>query len=56
MREVSIIGVGQTPVGEQQALQHESVTSARPLLLLAGIVVALAIAVALAWLLLEFGT
>lgn len=48
--------LAQTPVGEQQALQHESVTSARPLLLLAGIVVALAIAVALAWLLLEFGT
>jgi putative signal transducing protein len=48
--------LAQTPVSEQQALQHESVTSARPLLLLGGIVAALAIAVALAWLLLEFGT
>lgn len=48
--------LAQTPVSEQQALQDQSVTSARPLLLLVGIVAALAIAVALAWLLLEFGT
>jgi hypothetical protein len=48
--------LAQTPVGEQQALQPESVTSTRPLFLLAGIVGALAVAVALAWLLLQLGS
>ena len=49
--------LAQTPVGEQQALQPETATATpRPLLLLAGIVGAMAIAAALAWLLLQVGS
>jgi Putative prokaryotic signal transducing protein len=48
--------LAQTPAGEREALQSRTATGINPLALLAGIVGALAIAVALAWLLLELGT
>ena len=49
--------LSQTPVGEQAAQQGEAAaTGTRPLLLLAGILGAFAIAVAIAWLLLEVGS
>ena len=48
--------LAQTPVGEQAALQPESATGTRPLVLLAGIVGAMAVAVGLAWLLLQLGS
>jgi hypothetical protein len=49
--------LSQTPVGEQAAQQPETAaTGTRPLLLLAGILGALAVAVAIAWLVLEAGS
>ena len=49
--------LAQTPVGEQQALQPEGgTTTTRPLVLLAGIVGAMAVAFGLAWLLLQLGS
>jgi hypothetical protein len=47
--------LAQTPVGGD-ALQPESTVATRPLLLLAGIVGAMAVAVGIAWLVLELGT
>src|SRR5215208_1193438 len=49
--------LAQTPVGEQQALQPEGgTTTTRPLVLLAAIVGAMAVAFGLAWLLLQLGS
>jgi hypothetical protein len=48
--------LSQTPVGEQAALQSEGTGTTRPLMLLAGIVGAMAVAFGLAWLLLQLGS
>jgi hypothetical protein len=48
--------LSQTPVGEQAALQPEGTGTTRPLMLLAGIVGAMAVAFGLAWLLLQLGS
>ena len=47
--------LAQTPVGEQTGLQSEG-ASIRPLMLLAGIVGAMAVAFGLAWLLLQLAS
>jgi len=48
--------LAQTPVGEQSALQPGAAAGTRPLMLLAGIVGAMAVAFGLAWLLLQLGS
>ena len=48
--------LAQTPVGEQQAVPSEEAPATRPLVLLAGIVGAMAAAAGLAWLLLQLGS
>jgi len=48
--------LAETPAGEQPGPQPEAATGTRPLMLLAGIVGAMAVAFGLAWLLLQLGS
>jgi hypothetical protein len=54
--EVAREALSQTPAGERAAEQPEGTGTTRPLMLLAGIVGAMAVAFGLAWLLLQLGS
>ena len=54
--EAALEVLAETPAGEQPGPQPEAATRTRPLMLLAGIVGAMAVAFGLAWLLLQLGS